>query len=86
MAGFPRLSYGRNKKYVLLDFQSREGEELEESAAKVVVGNEFKSLREVSSLVSMLSRAFQEIYKIGVYTPEKYRAEVKKAAEEVLWG
>ncbi|MEA2074463.1 MAG: HD domain-containing protein [Euryarchaeota archaeon] len=77
---------GVDKKYVLLDFQSREGEELEESAAKVVVGNEFKSLREVSSLVSMLSRVFEEKYKIGVYTPEKYRAEVKKAAEEVLWG
>jgi hypothetical protein len=77
---------GVDKKYVLLDFQSREGEELEESAAKVVIGNEFKSLREVSSLVSMLSQAFQENYKIGVYTPEKYRAEVKKAAEEVLFG
>jgi hypothetical protein len=77
---------GVDKKYVLLDFQSREGEELEESAAKVVVGNELKSLREVSSLVSMLSQAFQENYKIGVYTPEKYRAEVKKAAEEVLFG
>ena len=77
---------GVDKKYVLLDFQSREGEELEESAAKVVIGNEFKSLREVSSLVSMFSQAFQEIYKIGVYTPEKYRAEVKRAAEEVLWG
>jgi hypothetical protein len=77
---------GVDKKYVLLDFQSREGEELEESAAKVVIGNEFKSRREVSSLVSMLSQAFQENYKIGVYTPEKYRAEVKKAAEEVLFG
>lgn len=30
-------------------------EELEESAAKVVIGNEFESLREVFSLVSMLS-------------------------------
>jgi HD superfamily phosphohydrolase len=79
------LSYGRNKKYVLLDFQKQKGEELEESAAKVVIGNEFKSLREVSSLVSMLSHAFQEIYKIGVYTPEKYRAEVKRAAEDILW-
>jgi hypothetical protein len=77
---------GVDKKYVLLDFQKQKGEELEESAAKVVVGNEFKSLREVSSLVSMLSHAFQEIYKIGVYTPEKYRAEVKGAAGEVLWG
>jgi len=82
---------GVDKKYVLLDFQSREYEELEESEAKVAVdkplqgSRELKSLREVSPLVSMLSRAFHENYKIGVYTPEKYRAEVKNAAEKVLW-
>ena len=82
---------GVDKKYVLLDFQSRECEELEESEAKVAVdkplqgSRELKSLREVSPLVSMLSRAFHENYKIGVYTPEKYRAEVKNAAERVLW-
>ncbi len=74
-----------DKKYVILDFQRRKGEELEESAAKVVIGNEFKSLREVSSLVALLSRVFEENYKLGVYTPEKHRAAVKKAAEEVLW-
>jgi hypothetical protein len=33
----------------------------------------------------MLSQAFQEKYKVGVYTLEKYRAEVKKAAELLLW-
>jgi hypothetical protein len=33
----------------------------------------------------MLSQAFQEIYKIGIYTPEKYHAEVRKAAEDILW-
>ena len=83
---------GVDKKYVLLDFQSRECEELEESEAKVAVNKplqgsrELKSLREVSPLVSMLSRAFHENYKIGVYTPEKYRAEVKNAAEKVLCG
>ena len=82
---------GVDKKYVLLDFQSREYEELEESEAKVAIdkplqgSRELKSLREVSPLVSMLSRAFHENYKIGVYTPEKYRAEVKNAAEKVLW-
>ena len=82
---------GVDKKYVLLDFQSRECEELEESEAKVAVdkplqgSRELKSLREVSPLVSMLSRAFHENYKIGVYTPEKYRTEVKNAAEKVLW-
>ena len=82
---------GVDKKYVLLDFQSREYEELEESEAKVAINKplqgsrELKSLREVSPLVSMLSRAFHENYKIGVYTPEKYRAEVKNAAEKVLW-
>jgi HD superfamily phosphohydrolase len=69
----------------LLDYQKPNGKELEEGAAKVVIGNEFKSLREVSSLVAMLSRVFQENYKFGVYTPAKYRAEVKKAAERVLW-
>ena len=76
---------GVEQGYVLLDYQKPKGEELEESAAKVIIGNEFKSLREVSSLVSMLSREFEQNYKIGVYTPEKYRAEVKKAAEEILW-
>lgn len=75
---------GVDKKYILLDFQKRKGEELEESAAKVVSGNEFKSLREVSSLVAMLSQEFEKRYKIGVYTPEKYRAEVKRAAEAIL--
>jgi HD superfamily phosphohydrolase len=76
---------GVDKQYVLLDYQKPKGEELEESAAKVVIGNEFRSLRDVSSLVSMLSREFEQNYKIGVYTPEEYRAEVKKAAEEMLW-
>jgi HD superfamily phosphohydrolase len=76
---------GVDKKYVLLDFQGRKGDELEESAAKVFVENEFKSLRDVSSLVSTLSRVFQENLKVGVYTPAKYRGEVKRAAEEILW-
>jgi len=76
---------GVDKKYVLLDYQKPKGRELEEGAAKVVIGNEFRSLRDVSSLVSMLSREFEQNYKIGVYTPERYRAEVKKAAEEILW-
>jgi HD superfamily phosphohydrolase len=76
---------GVDEKYVLLDFQGEKEAELKESAAKVVVGNEFRSLREVSSLVSMLSRVFRENYKVGVYTLEKYRGEVKKAAEMVLW-
>ena len=76
---------GVAEKYVLVDFQGRKGEELEESAAKVVLGNEFKSLRDVSSLVATLSRVFQENYKFGIYTPEKYRADVKRAAESILW-
>ncbi|RZN34829.1 MAG: HD domain-containing protein [Methanophagales archaeon ANME-1-THS] len=71
--------------YLLVDFQGRKGDELEESAAKVVLGNEFKRLRDVSSLVATLSRVFQENYKFGVYTPEKYRADVKRAAESILW-
>jgi len=76
---------GVPEKYVLVDFQGQKGDELEESVAKVVMGNEFKSLRDVSSLVAMLSRVFQENYKLGVYTPEKYRADVKRAAEAILW-
>lgn len=89
---------GVDEKYVLVDFQGQKGEELKESAAKVVVDmplqglrgrgqspREFRSLREVSSLVSMLSRVFRENYKVGVYTLEKYRGAVKKAAEVVLW-
>ena len=89
---------GVDEKYVILDFQGENGDELKESVAKVVVDKpiqglqgrerserEIKSLREVSSLVSMLSQAFRENYKVGVYTPARYREEVKKAAEMVLW-
>ncbi len=76
---------GVDEKYLLLDFQGEKEAELKEGAAKVVVRNEFRSLREVSSLVSMLSQVFRENYKVGVYTPEKNKEEVKKAAEVVLW-
>jgi HD superfamily phosphohydrolase len=76
---------GVDPRYVLLDVQKPKDEVLAESTAKVVVENEFRSLREVSSVVAMLSREFEKGYKIGVYTPDEYRAEVKKAAEEVLW-
>ena len=89
---------GVDEKYVILDFQGENGEELKESVAKVAVDKpiqglqgrerserEIKSLREVSSLVSMLSQAFRENYKVGVYTPARYREEVKKAAEMILW-
>lgn len=89
---------GVDEKYVILDFQGENGDELKESVAKVVVDKpiqglqgrerserEIKSLREVSSLVSMLSQAFRENYKVGVYTPARYREEVKKAAEMALW-
>ncbi|MEA1957761.1 MAG: HD domain-containing protein [Euryarchaeota archaeon] len=89
---------GVDEKYVILDFQGEKGDELKESVAKVVVdkpiqglqgreqsAREIKSLHEVSSLVSMLSQAFRENYKVGVYTPARYREEVKKAAEMVIW-
>jgi HD superfamily phosphohydrolase len=89
---------GVDEKYVILDFQGEQGDELKESVAKVVVdkpihglqdrkqsAREIKSLHEVSSLVSMLSHAFRENYKVGVYTPARYREEVKKAAEMALW-
>ena len=76
---------GVDPRYVLLDVQKPRDEVLAESTAKVVVEHEFRSLREVSSLVAMLSREFEKRYKIGVYTPDEYRAEVKQAAEELLW-
>ena len=76
---------GVDLNYVILDIQGEKGGELKESAAKVVAGDELRSLREVSALVSMLSHAFRENYKVGVYTLEKYRGAVKKAAESVLW-
>lgn len=77
---------GVEQRYVLLDVQQPKQEVLEVSAATVLLGNELKRLREVSSLVAMLSREFEQQYKIGVYTPERYRGEVKKAAEAVLQG
>ncbi|MBN1454813.1 MAG: HD domain-containing protein [Methanomicrobia archaeon] len=76
---------GVDPRYVLLDVQKPRDEVLAESTAKVVVENEFRSLREVSSLVAMLSHEFEKRDKIGVYTPDEYRAAVKKAAEELLW-
>ncbi|RCV65163.1 hypothetical protein C5S53_05160 [Methanophagales archaeon] len=76
---------GVDTEYVILDIQGEKCRESKESAAQVVIGDDLRSLREVSSLVPMLSHAFQENYKVGVYTLEKYRVEVKKAAELVLW-
>ncbi|MGC9444458.1 MAG: HD domain-containing protein [Candidatus Methanospirareceae archaeon] len=76
---------GVDPRYVLLDVQKPRNDVLAESTAKVVVEHEFLSLREVSPLVAMLSREFEKRYKIGVYTPGEYRADVKKAAEDMLW-
>jgi HD superfamily phosphohydrolase len=70
---------GVDVKYIIVDFQREKGDELKESAARVVVGNELKSLRDVSPLVSMLSQVFPEKYTVWVYTLEKYREEVKRA-------
>jgi HD superfamily phosphohydrolase len=72
---------GVDVKYIILDFQREKGDELKESAARVVVGNELRSLRDVSPLVSMLSQVFPEKYTIWVYTLEKYREAVKRAVE-----
>jgi hypothetical protein len=77
---------GVDARYVLLDLQQPKQEELEVSAATVLLGTELKRLREVSSLVAMLSREFEQQSKIGVYTPEQYRGVVKKAADAVLQG
>ncbi len=78
---------GVDEKYVIIDFQDDKEDVLKESEARVIIRGEqsTKSLREVSELVSMLSRVFLENSKLGVYTPGKYRDAVKKAAERVLW-
>lgn len=75
---------GVEQRYVLLDLQRPKQEEWEVSAATVLHGTELKRLREVSSLVALLSREFEQQYKIGIYTPEQYRGAVKRAAEAVL--
>ncbi len=81
------IKAGIDEKYVIIDFQGAKEESLKESDARVLIRDEqsTRSLREVSELVSMLSRVFWEKCKLGVYTPGKYRAAVKKAAESVLW-
>jgi len=81
------IKAGIDEKYVIIDFQGAKEESLKESDARVLIRDEqsTRSLREVSELVSMLSRVFWEKCKLGVYTPGKYRAAVKKAAEAVLW-
>ena len=78
---------GVDEKYVIFDFQGAKEEVLKESTAKVLFRDEqtVRSLGDVSTLVSMLSRVFRENYNVGVYTLEKYREEVKKAAKGVLW-
>ena len=75
---------GIDERYVILDVQK--GESLKEGEAKVLVDDDLtlRSLRDVSSLVRMLGKDFQENYKIGVYTIEKYSSDVKSAAEEIL--
>jgi len=81
------IKAGIDDKYVIIDFQGAKEESLKESDARVLIRDEqsTRSLREVSELVSMLSRVFWEKCKLGVYTPGKYRDAVKKAAEAVLW-
>ena len=77
---------GVDEKYVIFDFQGAKEEVLKESTAKVLFRDEqtVRSLGDVSTLVSILSRVFRENYNVGVYTLEKYREEVKKAAKCVL--
>ncbi|KAF5427294.1 hypothetical protein C5S39_13745 [Candidatus Methanophagaceae archaeon] len=81
------IKAGIDDKYVIIDFQGAKEESLKESDARVLIRDEqsTRSLREVSELISMLSRVFWEKCKLGVYTPGKYRDAVKKAAEAVLW-
>lgn len=69
-------------EYVLLDVQK--GEEMRGQRAKVLMGGEIKNLGEVSTIVNMLDRVLGESRRLGVYTPEKYKERVRRAAERVL--
>ncbi|MHC1635463.1 MAG: HD domain-containing protein [Candidatus Methanospirareceae archaeon] len=73
---------GIDARYVIVDVQIRE--EMEEGEAKVLVNDELRSLREVSAFVRMLGEAFKGNYKIGVYTLDRYREEVRRVVEEIL--
>ncbi len=77
---------GIEERYLIVDFQDERGigELIKEGEARVVIQNEIRSLSEVSELVRMLNSAFHDIRRLGIYTPSKYRTEVKRAAEEVL--
>ena len=75
---------GVDEKYLILDVQRDIGEFLKESEAQVVIHNEIRSLSDVSELVKMLNRASHDFRRLGVYTPMRYRAAVKRAAEAIL--
>ena len=75
---------GVDEKYLILDVQRDIGEFLKESEAQVVIHNEIRSLSDVSELVKMLNKASHDFRRLGVYTPMRYRAAVKRAAEAIL--
>ena len=75
---------GVDEKYLILDVQRDIGEFLKESEAQVVTHNEIRSLSDVSELVKMLNKASHDFRRLGVYTPMRYRAAVKRAAEAIL--
>ena len=75
---------GVDEKYLILDVQRDIGEFFKESEAQVVIHNEIRSLSDVSELVKMLNKASHDFRRLGVYTPMRYRAAVKRAAEAIL--
>ena len=75
---------GVDEKYLILDVQSDIVAFLKESEAQVVIHNEIRSLSDVSELVKMLNRASYDFRRLGIYTPMRYRAAVKRAAEAIL--
>jgi len=75
---------GVDEKYLILDVQSDIGAFLKESEAQVAIHNEIRSLSDVSELVKMLNRASYDFRRLGIYTPMRYRAAVKRAAEAIL--
>ncbi len=74
---------GLDERYLIMDCQRSMGK-LEECKARVFIQEKMMSLSEASGLVKMLSKAFEENCRLGVYTPAKYRDAVKRAVEAIL--
>jgi len=73
MAGVP-------PEYVFVDIPPLG--ETRELSALVKFDNEFIKLENASPILEALKKAHREVWKLGVYTPEKYRKKVSKASAE----